>query len=43
MNFYFVCSVKTSNTSHFLYAKSATFYKNYIKNALIFQIILTRS
>ena len=43
MNSQFVRSVKYSSTSHFLYAKSAVFYKDYIKDVLIFQIILTRS
>jgi len=43
MNSQFVRSVKYSSTSHFLYAKSAVFYKYYIKDVLIFQIILTRS
>ena len=43
MNSQFVRSVKYSNASHYLYAKSAVLYKNYIKNVLIFQIILTRS
>ena len=43
MNLQFVRSVKYSNTSHFLYAKIAVLYKNYIKNVLIFQSFLTRS